>query len=208
MGIAISNNEEQIAAITGNFTDYNDFGCLKGDRIIILDTTGLVIDSIIPNLPVVVDVEFDLNDAGLFYMAYWDTTSSFGFYYYSFSLHTDSLVLSVEEPHFFCLTNANDIYYSDTISYPHCHNDTLIFMNKYRSHRYHEAVQAEMFIKDIQSNSVNNLDARPYLFGGIDYPNLSLDKKKIIFSATKIVSIGECQALPLNEELWIYNLRY
>jgi hypothetical protein len=208
VGISISNSEEQIAAIEGYYTDYNDFGCLRGDRIIIFDTMGSIIDSIIPNLPVVVDVEFDLSDAGLFYMAYWDTASSFAFYYYSFSLQTDSLVLSVLEPHFFCINDLDEIIFSDSISYPHFWNDTLLFLNKYRSDFFHISEQAEMLLFDQHGNSSFNLNARPYLYGGLGYPYFSPDRKKIIFTATKIVSFGECQPMALNEELWIYNLKY
>ncbi len=192
-----------------------------GGPLILVDTSGNILDTLPTGLPLVLDVEFGSDDSKLYYYAYDKVYTGIPFGFYRINLDGSGEELVKEEGDVsmmkwgagFCLCYGDSICYGniDSLAYPGCfcspklnpvHENYLVFLNGYSM----GPGIADLYLLNLSTHTLIELDADPFGppedLSGFESAYWSPDGEKLVISVGEVY--GGCVEASVGIlELWI-----
>lgn len=199
-GLAISPDGSKLALISGS---------IGGERrnIIIIDTSGLILDTVFPSQPKVIDIEFSNDGRKIYFYACGGASESEGFYRVNLDGTEEELVLP--EPSwvsywfgYFDLFPNDSIYYLKGEIWNKCQISPKEPNKVVMSHNGGGPPE-DLLLRDLLTNKDSLLNAKPfYQFNVLSDPYWTPCGKEIIFTASK-------RTIPSSHKTgWLWILEY
>jgi hypothetical protein len=190
-----------------------------GGQLIIVDTTGSILDTLPTTLPRIVDIEFSADGSRLFYYAYsTDSTLSDSFGFYSIGIDgTNEELLEAESDYRYFASVGFDLNENDAIFHSSQGGDYIVrpqfYPLDYNFMLYVKggdpAGPSELIVFNHSSNAYDTLDADPYHsvqdYSGILWGSWAPSGDKIVLSVGvihgEVFFIGDLE-LWILEDVW------